>query len=607
MSQFGVDLHGVISLLSRHIYSGPHVYLRELLQNSRDAVIARGGGTPDPDWGVRIRPATATTPFILEDDGIGMSAAEIKDLLATVGRSSKRDMLDLPNRDYLGHFGIGLLSCFMVAQTIELVTRKAGERAAVWRGEATGTFTVEELSDAQTDALPFGTRVTLRPSPDTAELVQDRKVRELAREFAEFLPVPVHIVSATGQRDTASGPAPFLDHPADHKAVLDYGESLLGEKPLATIPLNIPGTATRGVGFVHSRARRIGRKEGARVYLGRMLLSAEEPEIVPDWAFFVQVVVSSDLLTPTASRESLVKDDAVAQTRDGVAKAIRTWIMGLAKRDPAVLHQFLNIHSSAIRAACVEDDELFAIVGRYLTFETPDGDRTLESILSEGKEVRYATSLDEYRMLAGLRAPGVLINAAYVYQEELLDKARVFFPEASIAPADVMGALGALDAPPQADTVRTTALATKATAALAQVDVDVVVKVMAQPDPPAFFVADASVLARADMTRASEIASGPWAAALRQAGARLDQVQAATGDVVNRAQVCLNWRSPLVRHLATVDDEQVLSRAVRMLYVQALLEGRRPLLNHDRALMNDSLNDLITLSLGFGSDQAPQF
>src|SRR5699024_8274670 len=113
-----VDLRGVVDLLSRHIYSGPRVYLRELLQNARDAIAARsevdGGGT-----GIRITPlADDGGEFVLRDDGVGLTASEVADLLATVGRTSKRDIFDMPRSDYLGQFGIGLLSCFMVSDRI---------------------------------------------------------------------------------------------------------------------------------------------------------------------------------------------------------------------------------------------------------------------------------------------------------------------------------------------------------------------------------------------------------------------------------------------------------------------------------------------------------
>ena len=158
VQQFQVDLRGVVDLLSRHIYSSPRVYLRELLQNARDAITARrevdgGGGS------IRITALTDDSgEFVLRDDGVGLNAAEVGDLLATVGRSSKRDIFDLPRSDYLGQFGIGLLSCFMVADSIVIRSRSArGGSAVEWTGSADGTFRVVEIDDD----LPVGTSVHL--------------------------------------------------------------------------------------------------------------------------------------------------------------------------------------------------------------------------------------------------------------------------------------------------------------------------------------------------------------------------------------------------------------------------------------------------------------
>ena len=127
---FQVDLKGVVDLLGRHIYSSPRVYLRELLQNGVDAITARNlycqenGLDSDPTWGITIHPVTAThREFTMTDQGIGLSAEEVTDLLATVGGSSKRDILDMARTDYIGQFGIGLLSCFMVCDQIRILTR----------------------------------------------------------------------------------------------------------------------------------------------------------------------------------------------------------------------------------------------------------------------------------------------------------------------------------------------------------------------------------------------------------------------------------------------------------------------------------------------------
>ena len=183
---FQVDLRSVVDLLSRHLYSSPQVFLRELLQNARDAIRARAEFDPDAPAGlVSIVPADAGSPFVLTDNGIGLDAAEASELLATVGRTSKRDeMFGLRRDGYLGQFGIGLLSCLMVADSIVVRSRSArGARPIEWVGSASGTFTLRELSDAEGADLPVGTVVSLTPRPDEAALVTGGRVRSLVRHY----------------------------------------------------------------------------------------------------------------------------------------------------------------------------------------------------------------------------------------------------------------------------------------------------------------------------------------------------------------------------------------------------------------------------------------
>jgi molecular chaperone HtpG len=117
---FQVDLRGVVDLLSRHLYSGPRVYVRELLQNATDAVTARRALDVDAPARVRFR-GTDGGGLEVTDTGVGLTPDEARELLATVGRSSKRDLeLGGGRTEFLGQFGIGLLSAFTVSDRIEL-------------------------------------------------------------------------------------------------------------------------------------------------------------------------------------------------------------------------------------------------------------------------------------------------------------------------------------------------------------------------------------------------------------------------------------------------------------------------------------------------------
>ena len=588
--QFQVDLRGVVDLLSRHIYSSPRVYLRELLQNARDALTARHevdgrGGT------IRIIPLPAAGgEFVLADDGVGLTAAEVAELLATVGRSSKRDIFDLPRSDYLGQFGIGLLSCFMVADTIRIRSRSARGGAPVeWIGSADGTFRVRELDEE----LPIGTSVHLVPRFDSADLLRAPAVRELAETFAEFLPVPV-LLQTDGGATPLTHAAPFLEPAEDPAAVVQYGRELLGATPLDVIELADAATGTRGVAYVLPYAPPPGARQATRMYLGRMLLSERADDVLPDWAFFVRAVIDSTGLNPTASRESLVDDEALARVRDELGAAIRRWVLELGLREPHRLAQFVAVHEVGLKSLIRHDDELARFITRWLTVETTHGTMTVGDLVERFDRIRYAETVDEFRQVAGISRPEqVLVNGGYLYDADLIRRLPELHPAVSVERVDVVGELDRLDPPPLDDRAEAVALEDRASAVLSEVGCQVVVRMIDQPELPSLYVADPAVLRRLDRTRTKGITGALW-------GGVLDRIDDAVspGDGRMAARLCLNGANRVVRALRGVADDAVFARTVQLLYIQALLAGHRPLGDADRALMTGALADLVALSAG---------
>jgi molecular chaperone HtpG len=597
--QFQVDLRGVVDLLSRHIYSSPRVYLRELLQNARDAVTARrevdgGGGT------IRIRPLPAADPsdasgadaeFVLVDDGVGLTATEVAELLATVGRSSKRDIFDLPRSDYLGQFGIGLLSCFMVADTIRIRSRSARGGAPVeWIGSADGTFRVRELDED----LPIGTSVHLIPRFDAGDLLRAPAVRELAETFAEFLPVSV-LLETGGGTASITHAAPFLAPREDPAAVVQYGRELIGATPLDVIELADAATGTRGVAYVLPFAPPPGARQATRMYLGRMLLSERADDVLPDWAFFVRAVIDSTGLNPTASREALVDDEALARVREELGAAIRRWVLELGLREPHRLAQFVAVHEVGLKSLIRHDEELARFITRWLTVETTHGTMSVGDLVERFDRIRYADTVDEFRQVAGISRPEqVLVNGGYLYDADLIRSLPELHPAVAVERVDVVGELDRLDPPPLDDRADAVALEDRASAVLAQVGCRVVVRMIDQPELPSLYVADPAVLRRLDRTRTKGVSGALWGGVLD----RIDDAVSPAGDDASAVRLCLNGANRVVRALRDVADDAVFARTVQLLYIQALLAGHRPLSDADRALMTGALADLVALSAG---------
>lgn len=608
---FQVDLGGVVDLLSRHIYSGAHVYLRELLQNGRDAIAARAKLPGQPGGGsLEIYPV-GTVPdepeaFVFRDAGLGLSAAEAGELLATVGKSAKRDdVLSLRDEDYLGQFGIGLLSCFMVSDRIVVRSRSVhGHPPVEWAGSADGTFSIRELPDDDAAGLPIGTEVRLTPRPDDAALLAGDRVVELARRFGRYLPVEVRVRRADRTWESVNEPALFLpsDRPSDERsaaeALEDLGAGLIDNRPLETIELSVPATGTHGVAYVLPYAPPPGSRRSGRLYLGRMLLGEDMSELLPDWAYFVRCVINTDGLRPTASREQLVADEALEYTREELGKALRRWIVQQATTRPGRFERFVAVHHLGLKSMAVHDDDLAAAVLPWLTVETSAGRLTVRDYLEQSRHVRYVATVDEFRQIAAVvSADQPVINGGYTYESDLLRRLPHLIADVTVEQVRAGSILDELAPPPLDDRDRTSALERRAAAVLSDLGCDALVRSFRPDDVTALYVADSAAIRRIERAEIRDSAPPVWADVL----GGVDEIMTGKAALAPRsatAQLCLNWLNPMVRQLSKVDDQLIFDRSIRLVYIQSLLAGHRPLSRNDRTVMTTAMSDLIQLSVG---------
>ena len=605
---FQVNLRGVISLLSRHIYSSPKVYLRELLQNGRDAIearrVAEGRESADPTWGIRIVPVSPSSKeFRFIDTGVGLTIDDVGQFLATVGQSSKRDELDVRREGYLGQFGIGLLSCFMISDTITIRSKSALGRPPVeWIGKSDGTYVVRELEGREAARVEIGTEVILKPRPDDAALASQQSVLRSARDFAEFLQVPVRV--DVGRSTESINRSPVFTEPfaEPSEELMQLGTELIGSRPLDAIELRVPGSSTVGTAFVLARPTAPGGRNADRVYLGGILVSTESRELLPDWAFFVKCVIMTEGLTPTASREQFVVDSSLEFTRDQLGLAIRRWIVETSATDPIRLADFISVHEFALKTLIVHDDELARTIAPWVSLETSEGRKTVNELLNIGGPIRFAETVDEFRQVVGVsRRDRVVVNAGYANDAEILRKLPSLFEGAAVERIRVTDELDDLDEPPAADAAAAALLEKRATASLSSVGIDVIARAFAPDDLPALYIADTEMLRSVQRGSAMDVATGIWGGVIGSIEAHVAAERLSSG-AGTPARLCLNWTNPLVSTLVRLSDDLVFDRTVRLLYIQALLAAQRSMTSADRRLLTTSLTDLVHLSISHADD-----
>jgi molecular chaperone HtpG len=581
---FRVDLRGIVGILSHHLYSSPRVYLRELLQNARDAVVAAraldlGPDIPDPIE-IEVDPGSGT--LTVRDRGIGLTEPEMREVLATIGASSKRDHLLASRRQFLGQFGIGLLSCFLIADRIEVRSRSARTPDAatwVWVGRSDGTFTIDTCDQPLSTA---GTEVRLVARPDDREWVGPQRVRLLAERFVSLLDVPITVRIASQPPEPVSGRTPPWRLPTDEAETWCRRE--LGFYPLAVLPIDLAVSGVAGVAFLTDTPGQVGTHRGNSVWSRGMFVAADNTQLLPDWAYFARLAVETGDLSLTASRESLQEGDLLDTVRDRVGDQLRDGIEAFADRDPAGFGQFTHVHAKGLLAMATADEDMLRFVIAHLLWETSAGPMALPAALSRFSVVRYATTEADFATFRSLLAAqgSLLVNGSYVYGTQILSLASEQDDRArAMGRFDSGRFLDSMREPPGAAAFGER-IAREAAVLLDRLGVEILVRTF---EPDSVAVLHLPGVARAD----DPVDQDPWSEFV-------DESNGSSAPAGPRT--VLNLASGTVQTLAAIEDPVLLGEALVGLHTVGVLAAGQPLDDDLRVLLNRSLQSLVLAASG---------
>lgn len=594
---FRVDLSGLVELLSRNLYSGPRVFIRELLQNGCDAITARQ--EIDPNCPTRIRCVTSGSELRLTDTGVGLTLSEAQSLLATIGASSKRDELGMARSDFLGQFGIGLLSCFMVSSTITVYSRSArydDSPVICWRGHENGTWEVSEANPTEIPAElrhECGTCIVLTALPGEKHF-DYAALSELISHYGHYL--PVHITLERDQSSEASdflSCAPFPWELEEHHAARWCMENY-GFMPFAAIPLEVPIAGVRGTAFVLASGAAPGQSPRHHVYLRRMLVSKKITDLLPEWAYFVRVIIDTEHLKPTASREQLFDDELLEATRHELGQQIRRWMTRLAEEEPEQFRAFTSLHLNGLKSLALTDEPTRSLVSATVHFHTSLGWKTLDEVMREHGAIRFTPTDNEFRTLEPVAAANGLciVNAGFAFDEELLGQLALDRPEARITRLDPVDVLGVLTPVSGTEAAAVAPFIDKAHEALKGQDVLVEVRSFVPSTMPVLYLPDSDMAGRAIEDEQAQAATGAFSGlieAIQSAGASQAHAQ---------SRLIFNAHAPIVAQLrGHLDNSEVLDAAIRGFYVQALLAGRHTMNAQARSWATSVFTSLITHSI----------
>lgn len=366
--EFQTEARQLLDLMIHSVYSNKDIFLRELISNSSDAIDRRRfEAVQDPallpaDTEPRIflEPDSGARTLTVEDNGIGMSRSEVIDLIGTIAKSGTQEFLqklaeskEAVSPDFIGQFGVGFYSSFMVADRVTLVTRRAGEEKATrWESTGEGSYTLEEV-----DRDEVGTSVTvhLKETDDEdglSDYTSEWILRPIVKKYSDFVayPIRMNVEKTEVERDGQGRPK----EGAEEKTVIELetlnsmkaiwlkekdevGDDELKEfykhishdwnEPLETIRAKIEGTLEyRLLLFIPSTAPfDLFSREGSfglHLYVKRVFIMDGCKELIPEYLRFVKGIIDSEDLSLNISREMLQQNRQIERIKKGTVSKV---------------------------------------------------------------------------------------------------------------------------------------------------------------------------------------------------------------------------------------------------------------------------------------------
>ncbi|MBE7160072.1 MAG: molecular chaperone HtpG [Williamsia herbipolensis] len=442
--EFQAETRQLLDLMVHSVYSNKDSFLRELVSNASDALDkVRLAAFQDKDLEVdtsdlhiTIERDVENRRLTIRDNGIGMSREDVVGLIGTLARSGTAELRAklaeakdaAASADLIGQFGIGFYSTFMVADTVTLVTRKAGESEGTrWRSSGEGTYTIEAVEDA-----PQGTSVTLDLKPvDTDDhlydYVSESKIRELVKRYSDFIAWPIRMdVERTEKVEPADGDdaeptektvvetqtlnsmKALWARPKDEVDAEEYTQfyrhvSHAWDEPLETIALRAEGTFEyQALLFIPSQAPfdlfMRERSHGIHLYVKRVFIMDDCEELIPEYLRFVKGVVDAADLSLNVSREILQQDRQIRAIRRRLTKKVLSTIKDIRTERPDDYTTLWNQFGRAIKEGLIADtDNRDAILGisAFESTHDPETATSLEDYVARMKpnqtEIYYIT------------------------------------------------------------------------------------------------------------------------------------------------------------------------------------------------------------------------
>jgi len=374
---FQAEVKQLLQLVVHSLYSNKEIFLRELISNASDAAdklrfMALSDSTllaEDADLKIQIDINHDEKTLTVRDNGIGMTADEMANLLGTIAKSGTRELLSQltadqkKNSQLIGQFGVGFYSSFIVANKVVVRSRKAGlkaEEAAEWSSDGEGEFTLSPISKADR-----GTEVILYIKDDEQEFMEPFRIRGLVTRYSDHIPIPVMMKKDQSEEyelvnhATAIWTLPKSE--VKETECFEFYKQMAHdfEDPLSWSLNRVEGRQEYiTMLFIPARAPfdlfQANTQRGLKLYVQRVFILDDAEQFLPHYLRFVRGLIDSNDLPLNVSREILQGNKVVEGMKSGIVKRVLSMLEDMAN-DNEKYQKFWNEFGAVLKEGPAED------------------------------------------------------------------------------------------------------------------------------------------------------------------------------------------------------------------------------------------------------------
>lgn len=442
--QFQTEANQMLQLMIHSLYSNKEIFIRELVSNASDALdkLNMLVLTDEKYKGISFNPRIdivankEAKTLTIKDSGIGMNEEDLMNNLGTIAKSGTKAFLENLSGDQkedsnlIGQFGVGFYACFMVADKVEVTTKKAGEEQAfLWTSAGTGEFDIEHTT--QDD---HGTTIVMHLKDDELEFLETFRIETIIKKYSNHIPFAIfmdkekHIPAVTDDDGKETEPSKTeIENEQINKAnaLWTISKKEISDEEYKDFYSSIAHSSEEPLVWMHNKAEgaleyttlfyipnkapmdmyRVDYQTGIKLYINRVFITDDEKELMPTYLRFLRGVIDSKDLPLNVSREILQSNPTMDKIKKTSVKKVLSELAKMAKKDSAKYDEFYAEFGNVLKEGLYNDFDNREKILELMKFNTLNSNETVmieefvKNVDEEKKEIYYLTGKSSLSML----------------------------------------------------------------------------------------------------------------------------------------------------------------------------------------------------------------